>query len=245
MEEKVIIKSENYKVKKAFVITLCISLVIYFISFLPFPSLFVYHLNDYNSHIEHWENRIEEYNGFGSDIEDLEEGLKSVKDKGPALLYAIRESAFEWIGDYINPFIRLLICFGGPQLIAGIIYLWLKSYELTITDKRAYGHAAFGRRVDLPVDSITAIGFGWLKSIKITTASGKISFLLIKNRDEMYDTISKLIVERQQGKQSEQSVTNITNTDEADKLKKFKELLDSGVITEEEFEQKKKQLLGL
>ena len=31
----------------------------------------------------------------------------------------------------------------------------------------------------------------------------------------------------------------------ADELKKYKELLDSGVITQEEFDAKKKQLLGL
>lgn len=31
----------------------------------------------------------------------------------------------------------------------------------------------------------------------------------------------------------------------AEELKNFKELLDSGVITQEEFEAKKKQLLGL
>ena len=31
----------------------------------------------------------------------------------------------------------------------------------------------------------------------------------------------------------------------ADELKKFKELLDNGIITEEEFAEKKKQLLGL
>lgn len=31
----------------------------------------------------------------------------------------------------------------------------------------------------------------------------------------------------------------------ADEIKKYKELLDSGIITAEEFEQKKKQLLGL
>nr|WP_010077863.1 SHOCT domain-containing protein [Liquorilactobacillus mali] len=31
----------------------------------------------------------------------------------------------------------------------------------------------------------------------------------------------------------------------ADEIKKFKELADSGVITQEEFEAKKKQLLGL
>ena len=31
----------------------------------------------------------------------------------------------------------------------------------------------------------------------------------------------------------------------ADELKKFKELLDAGVLTQEEFDAKKKQLLGL
>ena len=34
-------------------------------------------------------------------------------------------------------------------------------------------------------------------------------------------------------------------TSSADELRKYKQLLDEGVITEEEFEAKKKQLLGL
>ena len=34
-------------------------------------------------------------------------------------------------------------------------------------------------------------------------------------------------------------------TDEADQLKKYKDLLDAGAITQEEFDAKKKQLLGL
>ena len=36
-----------------------------------------------------------------------------------------------------------------------------------------------------------------------------------------------------------------TSISQADELKKFKDLLDNGVITQEEFDQKKKQLLGL
>lgn len=36
-----------------------------------------------------------------------------------------------------------------------------------------------------------------------------------------------------------------TPTSAADEIKKYKELLDIGAITQEEFEQKKKQLLGL
>ncbi len=36
-----------------------------------------------------------------------------------------------------------------------------------------------------------------------------------------------------------------TGTDSADEIRKYKELCDDGIITEEEFEAKKKQLLGL
>ena len=39
--------------------------------------------------------------------------------------------------------------------------------------------------------------------------------------------------------------TNIQALSPAEELKKFKELLDAGVITQEEFDAKKKQLLGL
>ena len=38
---------------------------------------------------------------------------------------------------------------------------------------------------------------------------------------------------------------NANNLSSADEIKKFKDLLDSGVITQEEFDAKKKQLLGL
>ena len=46
-------------------------------------------------------------------------------------------------------------------------------------------------------------------------------------------------------KEQPQIINNIQQTSNADELKKFKELLDTGIITQEEFEAKKKQLLGL
>lgn len=47
-------------------------------------------------------------------------------------------------------------------------------------------------------------------------------------------------------KESQQTVVNnIQETTNADELKKYKDLLDSGAITQEEFENKKKELLGL
>lgn len=44
---------------------------------------------------------------------------------------------------------------------------------------------------------------------------------------------------------SEKASQPFTQISSADELKKFKELLDSGVITQEEFDAKKKQLLGI
>ena len=131
--------------------------------------------------------------------------------------------------------------------LAAIVYLCYSKVELTVTDKRVYGRATFGKRVDLPFDSISAVGTSIMKGIDVTSASGAIKFKFIKNSDEIHSTISKLLVERQ-GKEKTVSTTTIKQEipqSNADELKKYKDLLDSGVITQEEFENKKKQLLGL
>lgn len=212
MEDKIIIKSERYNVKKIFKYALILGGIVFLFMFIfcAVPNLF---FEEDSSWRKICVERFFKITSF---------------EVGTANLW------FELVISLI------------PVAIAEIIYLWMKSYELTITDKRAYGFAAFGRRVDLPVDSISAIGLGWLKSIKITTASGGISFLLIKNRDEMYETISKLIVERQNKEtKTETVVKQEIPQSNADELKKYKDLLDSGVITQEEFDQKKKQLLSI
>ena len=66
-----------------------------------------------------------------------------------------------------------------------------------------------------------------------------IKFKCIKNRDEIYETIGKLLVERQASK------TTSNEASSADDLKKYKDLLDTGVISQEEFDAKKKQILGV
>ena len=124
-------------------------------------------------------------------------------------------------------------------VIAYFIYKRWSKVEITITDKRVYGVNSAGKRVDLPMDSISAVGTGIFSSLAITTASGAIKFAMLANRDELHKALSNLLVERQ-GK----PVTTISGSD-ADELKKYKELLDNGVISQEEFDAKKKQLLGL
>ena len=143
---------------------------------------------------------------------------------------------------YYNPF---LYC-GRPLLIISVVfYFWMSNCSLTVTNKRVYGKAAFGKRVDLPLDKISATATGGFNSLTVSTSSGRISFWLLKNRNEVIDVVSRLLIERQTTPSDVASVITQGSASNADELKKFKELLDSGVITQEEFDAKKKQLLGL
>ena len=132
-------------------------------------------------------------------------------------------------------------------ILTAVFYFWMSNCSLTITNKRVYGQAAFGKRVDLPFDMISATATGGFNSISVATSSGKISFWLLNNRNDVFDVISNLLIERQS---KEKTITNTTIKQEipqsnADELKKYKELLDMGVISQEEFDAKKKQLLNL
>lgn len=130
-------------------------------------------------------------------------------------------------------------------LISVVIYGITMTCDLVVTDKRVYGKAGFGKRVDLPIDSISAVATSIFNGITVATSSGRISFFAIRNRDEIHNELSALLVGRQR-KPAAVSVTRQESpVSNADELKKFKELLDCGAITQEEFDAKKKQLLGL
>ncbi len=135
------------------------------------------------------------------------------------------------------------VIFGTVLTIPAIIFYFMyKKMELIVTDKRVYGFAAFGKRVDLPMDSITAISTSMLKGIGVSTASGRIKFAFIKNRDEIQRVLSKQIMDRQYPNANKSSLGENVGSSITE-LKQYKELLDTGVITQEEFEKKKEQLL--
>ena len=72
------------------------------------------------------------------------------------------------------------------------------------------------------------------------------SGIIIKNiKNGIFNIVSDLLVKRQNETNISKSIVNGVTPSNADELKKYKGLLDSGVITQEEFEAKKKQLLGL
>jgi hypothetical protein len=126
-----------------------------------------------------------------------------------------------------------------------IVLNWsFSGVKLVVTDKRVYGKNAFRKRVDLPLDSITAVATTILKGVAVASSSGRIVFWGLSNREDLYKAINDLLIDIQsrniKGEESGQQ-----NISEVDKLKKFKELLDSGVITKDEFEAKKKKILDL
>ena len=126
-----------------------------------------------------------------------------------------------------------------------LLYIACAKVAITVTDKRVYGTALWGKRVDLPLDAISAVSTTMLKGIGVATSSGLISFKMIENNEDVHRAISNLLIARQ-GKQTVAPVVKqeIAKSD-ADELKKYKDLLNSGIITQEEFDEKKKQILGL
>ena len=86
---------------------------------------------------------------------------------------------------------------GASALFFGITVLCIYFNKIVVTDKRVYAEALFGRKVDLPLDSVSAVASGWLGQIAIATPSGKIAFLFIGNAREIHDEVRKLLLQRQ------------------------------------------------
>ena len=223
MEEKILMQSTRYNVKKLFFIFCVVGLVIGLIvsTIICVPNIA-------------WD--LEEIEAYTEEYEET--GRSDYKEK-------IQYCQGWLIKHIVAAFVVVVLSLVFFAIIGGIVYLWLSKIELIVTDKRVYGKAVFGKRVDLPLDSISAVGSGWPKGIAVSTSSGKIAFLAIKNRDDLHKCISNLLIERQNKAAPASAAKSEIPQSNADELKKYKELLDSGVITQEEFDAKKKQLLEL
>lgn len=75
-------------------------------------------------------------------------------------------------------------------------------YVLRVEDRahRVYGSVAFGKRVDLPLDSVSAVSTSIFGGVGISTSSGVIKLKMIKNKRDIHNTLSKLLIERQAAK---------------------------------------------
>ena len=146
---------------------------------------------------------------------------------------------------YVCAIVFFVTIFGIPiGIISLICAKGYASQKLIVTEnsvKCTYG-LILKKNIDLPIDSINSVGFEKKEGVvKISTSSEKIEIVLLTNAEEIANVINDLIKKRQKSGQP----TVINEASSADELAKFKKLLDSGIITQEEFDAKKKQLLGL
>ena len=127
-------------------------------------------------------------------------------------------------------------------VIAVLVYAFYFNQELIVNESGIKGKATIGKEINISIDRIASVKKSFLKGvIVITNGQEKIKFRLMKNHNEIIEAISKGI------KTKSMNALKRENSSEssADQIKKYKELLDDGIISQEEFDAKKKQLLGL
>lgn len=103
----------------------------------------------------------------------------------------------------------------------------------------------------MPIDKIDNVSvvnnFFFLftgKAIIINSTSGTIKIPYVLNADEVVAYISEAIDKARKEKARPAINNEVNQSDYASSLKKLAELKDAGIITEEEFNQKKSELLG-
>ena len=132
----------------------------------------------------------------------------------------------------------------GTNVLGGSVVVAFTDKKLIYAQKRAI-RGDFVKTVNY--DSINDISTksGLMKGeIIIDSMTEYMNFWVSNDTVEKIRNLALDAMENYKNKKNAPSVT-VNQVSAADELKKFKELLDSGIITQDEFDTKKKQLLGL
>lgn len=121
-----------------------------------------------------------------------------------------------------------------------LLYLKDKKTELSIVDGAVIGKKSNGKTVQFLLKDIKSVEMTKTQGLKITGAGIRYNIHLIQNAEEMKNVIMDMLAKAQHVQPTVAVVGSSTSD-----IKEYKELLDAGIITQEEFDAKKKQLLGL
>ena len=97
----------------------------------------------------------------------------------------------------------------------------------------------------LQIETASGLGMTDNKAFYSNNYGSENSITFRKVQNDLMEEIAEYIKKQIEGAKRSKHTQTVVSLSSADEIKKFKELLDSGVITQEEFEAKKKQLLGL
>lgn len=125
-------------------------------------------------------------------------------------------------------------------LITQIINSNRKKQRLTVDDRGVH----FGKKkkeTDIEASRISSVQKTCFHGVKITSPGKKIKVSMLENQVEIIDRITDMINNGRANAPDPYAAAG--NPSSASQLREWKELLDSGVITQEEYEEKKKTLL--
>ena len=125
-------------------------------------------------------------------------------------------------------------------LFGSVFYIADKKTGLTIYENAIIGKKINGETAQFLLKDIKSVETTKTQGLKITGAGIKYDIHLIENAEEMKNVMMDMLAKVQ----NEKSVVAVAGSS-ANDIKEYKELLDAGIITQEEFDAKKKQLLGL
>ena len=102
----------------------------------------------------------------------------------------------------LNNVMCVIMCgFSLVLSVAGkIISLRDSRVKLEVTKQCIYRKTLLGRHTYLPINAIRAVDMMWFNSISVRTAVGKFDCILLKNRNEVFMEIKKLLDEKQNAK---------------------------------------------
>ena len=126
-------------------------------------------------------------------------------------------------------------------LIASLLYFFDKKHSLTITEEKVV--CKNGKKIikEFFIKDIKTVQLTKLRGLKIQGTGIKYNINMLKNADEIRELLMDCIEKANNSTKKTQN----TQTNNLEELKQIKELLDMGIITQEEFDKKKKELLNL
>lgn len=203
--------------------------------------------NDFHtrSHIggnDVWSNLANAYTDYLRALADLADGHLKLAGYG-------NKTAYTWVsygtfGQFCLeegiPFIIINLFLFVSLGIANVLYCKDKKTELSILDNVVIGKKSNGKTVQFLLKDIKSVETTKTQGLKITGAGIKYDIHLIQNAEEMKNLMMDMLAEVNHGHSDVAMVGSSVND-----IKEYKKLLDAGIITQEEFDAKKKQLLGV
>lgn len=213
MEEKIIIRSTPFVTLK----TLLIFVIVGALLGIMVASLFsagerADRLAEAEPIFEQYESHIETYKNAkkkeqrGEELDYYEETILSYST---ASKYAISRFYFDYerniLEDYASPedyasagaapYIAVGIGLAFTISFFGLIYyLLLRSLQVTVTDKRVYGHTGWFRDISIPLYAVTSVSTLPFRGFIVGSASVKIPLFWVRNYKAMYKTLNELLM---------------------------------------------------